>query len=301
MKFDLQWLQAFSTLAEHLSFTVTANLLHVTQPTLSATIRKLEESLGARLFDRDTRTVRLTYLGQEFLGLARRVLGEADNAESAMKHLILGRSGSVRLSAPAVLFPHFLQPALLEYRTRHPGIRMEVSDQSTSDATKQLRRGQVDLAIVTQVQADAELNCLPLDETTVVALLPRTHALARSRSIPWSSILQEPVARFGHRSAMGAYVDQRLFDAGLRVTVSYDVEQLTTVVGLIRAGMAVGIMSSAPARLMAADGLVMRKLSKPHIARPLVLASRAGRELSPAATLLQETILRCCTRTSAAR
>ena len=93
---------------------------------------------------------------------------------------------------------------------------------------------------------------------------------------------------------MGVYCEGQLFDAGLRLSTTYDVEQLITVVGLVQAGMALGIMSSDSAQLMAVDGLVMRKLVKPQISRPLVLAKRAGRRLTPAATLLHETIVQHC-------
>ena len=108
MKFSLSQLRAFVSVAETRSFSTSATRLHVTQPTLSATIRTLEGLVEAKLFDRDTRNVAMTPVGEEFLAIAKRVLDEVERAQHDLKHrsgawtgALRGVAGAVRLRGPA--------------------------------------------------------------------------------------------------------------------------------------------------------------------------------------------------------
>lgn len=291
-RFNLVQLRAFVTLAEMLNFTAAAERLHVTQPTLSGTIRLLESLVGARLFDRDTRKVRLTPVGAEFVSIALRVLTEAGRAEVELGDLVNARRGTVRLAALSMLVARFLMPAIDAFRRAHPDVRLELLDVSSEQCRDLLHRGQADIAVYTVVEADAEIDTLIVGEQSIVALLRDDHPLTAGRSVDWRRLLREPVIALRARTQLGLYGEAKLLKAGLAIRPSYSVDQAVTAAGLVRSGLGIAVMARHSADLMAHDGLTMRPLLRPRVARPICVAAVRGRELLPAAAALREAIVR---------
>lgn len=291
MRFNLVHLRAFVAAAEALNFTVAAERVHVAQPTFSATIRNLEEEIGARLFERSSRKVRLTQVGAEFLPLARRVLDDVDRAAVAMTDLVSARRGAVRFSALPVLYAYHLQEALVHFRREWPGVRLELFDYASGEALEQLRREQLDLAIVTELTPEKEMQYQPLCNRTIVAVMPPDHVLAREPVIEWRRFLQEPAVLLQGAGPLGHYLDQVLLESGLKLEPEYRVDQVHAAVGIISAGLALGVISNVTAVALEREGLVARELVHPTVARPLSLACLADRALSPAAERLRAAVL----------
>jgi len=292
MRFNLVQLRAFVAAAEALNFTVAAERVHVAQPTFSATIRNLEEQIGAQLFERSSRKVRLTKVGAEFLPLARRVLDDVDRAATVMSDLVSVRRGAVRFSALAVLYAYHLKEALMQFRQAWPGVRLELFYLSSGEALEQLRREQLDLAIVTELEAEKEVHYQRLCDRSIVAVMRPDHPLARAKTVEWKQVLEWPTALLQGGGPLGNYLDQKLFEAGLQLVAEYRVEQIHTAVGIVSAGLALGVMSNITASALEHEGLVARELSNPSVVRPLSLAYLAERELSPATEKLREFVLR---------
>ncbi len=291
MRFNLVQLRAFVAAAEALNFTVAADRVHVAQPTFSATIRNLEEEIGARLFERSSRKVRLTLVGAEFLPLARRVLEDVDRASSVMADLVAVRKGAVRFSALAVLYANRLQGALQHFRQQWPGVRLELFDFASGQALEQLRREQLDLAITTETSSEKDMHYEVLGERTIVAVLRPDDPLASEPVIAWPAMAGRSTVLLQGSGPLGHYLDQSLFQAGVQFSPDYRVEQIHTAVGIILAGMAVGVMSSTTATALAFEGLVVREMVEPRLSRPLSLAHLADRELSPAAQQFRACVL----------
>lgn len=291
MRFNLVQLRAFVAAAETLNFTVAAERVHVAQPTFSATIRSLEEQTGARLFERSSRKVRLTQVGAEFLPLARRILDDVDRASSIMADLVSVRRGAVRFSALTVLYAYHLKDALIHYRRDWPGVRLELFDHASGEALDQLRREQIDVAIVTELSPERDVHYHPLCNRSIVAVMRPDHPLAAQPQIEWHRLLKEPTALLQGGGPLGHYLDQTLFEAGLQLNPEFRVEQIHTAMGIISAGLAVGVMSNITASALAHEGLVARELIQPSVVRPLSLARLADRELAPAAQKLWDAVL----------
>jgi DNA-binding transcriptional LysR family regulator len=291
MRFNLVQLRAFVVAADTLNFTVAADRVHVAQPTFSATIRNLEEEVGARLFERSSRRVRLTKVGEEFLPLVRRVLDDVERATVAMEDVVSARRGAVRFSALPVLYAYHLQAALVHYRQAWPGVRLELFDLTSGQALEQLRREQLDLAIVTELSAEKDMVYEALCERTIVAVLRPDHPLAALPEIAWRELLKEPTVLLQGVGPLGHHLDQVLFEAGLKFEPDYRADQIHTAVGLVQAGLGIGVLSNVTASALLREGLVARPLVQPVVARPLSLAHLADRELSPAARRWRETVL----------
>jgi DNA-binding transcriptional LysR family regulator len=118
------------------------------------------------------------------------------------------------------------------------------------------------------------------------------HVLAKAGTIEWKQVLEWPTALLQGAGPLGNYIDQKLFEAGLQLVPDYRVEQIHTAVGVVSAGLALGVMSNITASALEHEGLVARELVNPSIVRPLSLAHLAERELSPAAEKLRESVMR---------
>lgn len=287
MEITLVQMRAFLALAESLSFTRAAGSLGVTQPTLSTTIRNLETTIGGKLFDRDTRKVVLTALGLDCKRLATQLLDEADRVQGQLRNHVLGRRGTVRIAAPANLYPTALLPGLQAFRSGHPAVRLEFADVTSDDAVHRLRLGLADLAIGIQAANERDLRTHTLGLYPYVAVLPEGHALAHRRQIRWRDIRSEDVIVLQARDSVSSRVTQALNDAGVTPQAAYRVNELATAAALIEGGFGIGLMAFWSAQHILRPGWVVRELTEPAFNGTVNLMTLASVELSPQVRELQ--------------
>lgn len=207
---DLARLGAFLAVAEELHFGRAAERLRMAQPPLSRTIKQFERELGTRLFDRSTRSVRLTASGEALLGPAREVLESVRRAEAAVRAADDGKAGLVRI-AFAGLSSHGLVGRLARaVRSREPGIQLELSSQNFAQpAMQKLQHGDTDIALGRWDRIPAEVRAQVVMRDSLVVALPDTHPLAGARRL---SIARLADARFVTLpSHEGAVLNDRLW------------------------------------------------------------------------------------------
>src|SRR5688500_2653002 len=125
---ELRHLRYFVALAEELHFGRAAARLAITQPPLSFTLQTLEEHLGMRLFDRDSRSVALTPAGHAFLAEARRVLAQARHAEETARSVASGQLGSLQIGFTTSMLYRGMSEALREFRKAAPMVDVDLVD-----------------------------------------------------------------------------------------------------------------------------------------------------------------------------
>lgn len=292
MNITLNQMRAFMMLAECLSFSLAATRLGVTQPTLSAAIRNLEAAIGGKLFDRDTRNVALTALGLDCKRLAAQLLDKADQVEGQLRNHVLGRRGTVRVAAPANLYPTVLLPGLLAFRAECPEVQLEFADVTSDAAVHRLRAHQADLAIGIRTSSEEDLRVRPLGRFPYVAILPETHALATKQAIRWQDIRAEEVVALQARDSLTVTVTQALGEAGVTPLAAYRVNELSTAAALVYGGFGIGLMGYWSAQHIVRPGLVIRELIEPAFSGVVSLLSLRSVELSPQLHLLQDILQR---------
>jgi LysR family transcriptional regulator, carnitine catabolism transcriptional activator len=128
MNMHLRQVRSFVVVARFSSFTRAADLLNLTQPALTVQIRQLEQSLGVKLFDRNTRAVELTRIGREMLPVLERLLGEFDAVVANAREMAELRYGTVRIAALPSVAATVLPPLIARFKERHPQIRVVLRD-----------------------------------------------------------------------------------------------------------------------------------------------------------------------------
>jgi len=189
---DIEQLRSFLAVADELHFGRAAERLHVAQPPLSRTIKRLERELGTRLFDRNTRSVRLTSSGQALVDPAKEVLDALRRAETAVRSADHGEVGTVRIAFAGVSTHRLVARLARLVRSQRPGIQLELSSQNFAQpAMKRLLAGETDLALGRWDVVPAEISAQVVMPDSLVLAVPDTHALAGARRLSIGQLASE--------------------------------------------------------------------------------------------------------------
>ena len=189
---DIEQLRSFLAVADELHFGRAAERLHVAQPPLSRTIKRLERELGTRLFDRNTRSVRLTSSGQALMDPAKEVLDALRRAETAVRSADHGEVGTVRIAFAGVSTHRLVGRLARVVRSQRPGIELELSSQNFAQpAMKRLLAGETDLALGRWDVVPAEISAQVVMPDSLVLAVPDTHPLAGARRLSIGQLVSE--------------------------------------------------------------------------------------------------------------
>jgi len=239
---ELHQLRYFCAVAETGSFSRAAEQSHVSQPSLSQQIMKLEEELGARLFDRLGRSVRLTELGKTFLPRARAVLRELEAAKGDVVERKDFVGGPVTIGVIPTVGPYFLPPVLTSFSRKFPQAHLSVIEEITPVLLDRLRAGAIDVAILALPIRGHEFETTPLLTERLFAALPKNHRLAKRTALSLKDLRSEPflLLRDGHcfRDTAVAACDR----ARLHPQVVFESGQFSSLLSLVGAGMGVSIV-----------------------------------------------------------
>ena len=241
---ELQQLRYFCAIADTGSFSRAAQHTHVSQPSLSQQIRKLEDELGTRLFDRLGRTVQLTELGRAFLPRARAVLRDLEAARSDVVERKASISGPISIGVIPTIAPYFLPAILATFSRKYTEARVTVAEEITPLLLDRLRAGTMDAAVVAlPLQARGhEFQSFPLLVEKLYAVLPNQHALAKRRALSLEELQDDPflLLRDGHcfrETAVAACKRARLSP-----TIIFESGQFSSILSMVSAGLGVSIV-----------------------------------------------------------
>jgi LysR family hydrogen peroxide-inducible transcriptional activator len=239
---ELHQLRYFCAVAETGSFSRAAEQSHVSQPSLSQQIMKLEDELGARLFDRLGRSVRLTDVGKTFLPRARSVLRELEVAKGDVVERKDSISGLVTIGVIPTVAPYFLPSRLTSFSRKFPQALLSVMEEITPILLDRLRAGTIDVAILALPVRGHEFETAPLLTERLFAALPKNHKLAKRRSLALKDLRSEPflLLRDGHcfRDTAVAACDR----ARLHPRIVFESGQFSSLLSMVGAGMGISIV-----------------------------------------------------------
>lgn len=189
----LQQLHYIVAIEETGQFSRAATACHVTQPTLTTMVRKLEDELGVTLFDRRSTPIRPTTDGVALLAQARVVLREAAQMKALVKELRTGTSGTYRIGIIPTLAPYLLPLFLARFADEHPHAKLVIDEQRTSRILAGLRSGGLDIGILAGPLNDDDLETITLFREPFLAYLPAGHPLLKQRRIDRKDLRKAPL------------------------------------------------------------------------------------------------------------
>ncbi len=253
----------FSRAAEH---------CHVSQPSLSQQILKLEEELGERLFDRTKREARPTPHGEIFLSRALRILEEVDAAKREAEDAKDLLAGTVTIGVIPTVAPYLLPKAIAAFMKQFPGIEIVVQEEPTARLLKLLHGYEVDLALLSPPFPMEKLETHPLVNEELFLALPPSHPLVTKRSIRAENLRSERLIVMQEGHCLG---DQVLGFCSRREKhpwISFRSAQLETIQSLVASGMGISLIPAMATRRGHTETPVYRSLSGKKPGRSIVAA-----------------------------
>ena len=236
---ELQWFVALAV-TEHV--TDAAAELGVSQPTLSRALARFEDEVGAQLFDRINRRLRLNAYGEIMLEHARRSIAEVQSATDRIAALRNPDSGLVRLAFLHSLASWYVPEQLRRFRQATPGIRFELFQGPAHEITLRVLNGQADLAITAPRPDRPGFLWHQLYVERLCLAVPRGHRLATRARVRLSAAAGEPFIALGRHYGLRQLTDELCAEEGLEPDIVFEATEIPTVEGLVAAGFGVAVV-----------------------------------------------------------
>jgi DNA-binding transcriptional LysR family regulator len=291
INFDLNDLLAFRSVAELSNFRRAAEAVHISQPAFSRRIDKLEQALGVRLLDRTTRRVSLTGVGRDFARKVEQLLDELDHTLLGIRGVAATRMGEVTIACVPSTVYYFLPQVIRRYHERFPKIRVKVFDASANEVLAAVARSEADFGLNFMGGQETDVEFKPLLEERFVAACRRDHPLARKRHVTWSDLAAYDYISVSKSSGNRLLLDQALAHVAGRPQIVYEAQHVTTMLGLVEAGLGVAAVPSMAMPGVDHPLLVSVPLGGPVVTRRVGLIRRKGRSLSPSAQQLYDLLM----------
>jgi LysR family transcriptional regulator, carnitine catabolism transcriptional activator len=288
-RLSLRQLEAIVGIADRGSFSAAAEQLHVSQPALSRTVRLAEESLGTRVFDRDTRRVSLTPAGTELLAIARRVLLEFEDSMGELVQFMEGRRGRIRVSAVPSMAQSLLVDAVARFALAHPEVDFLLGVEPADQVLAKLEAREIEVGLTVQPPPDGRFSYRHLHDEELVLICrsddPLAVASPRGAPLDWKVFETRRFIAATPGSHTRGATDAAFMQAGITVRPTHEVasSNLPFIGALVAAGLGLSVLPEGTLTRLNQPGLVARRLRKPHVTRKVGIVALAGRTLSVAA------------------
>lgn len=276
--------KAFLALAEQKNFTRAARQCHLSQSAFSTLIRTLEDAIGVRLFDRDTRNVDLTPEGRLFMDGAVRLMEDLRLALEDLGEHAARRRGRVMVAALPSLAAGWMPDVLAGFRDEYPGIEVSVADVLSDSCVEYVRSGRADFSLAAQRSNAPELHAEVFCTDGFHLVCRKNHPLGRRKNLAVADLAGEPFIHLARSSSVRQHLEAAFHPARMHHVMELD--QLSTVAGMVRAGLGISVVPTLTLFHFAHPELVTRPLELPDLQRQIFVVTRNDRSLSVAAQTL---------------
>ena len=281
---DTQGIVAFITAAETGSFTLTAEKLFLTQPAVSRRIAVMEASLGAKLFDRIGKTIKITSTGEKVLPIARQILAQFDDMQMTVDNLNQQISGKLTVATSHHIGLHRLPGILRRYSECYPQVNLDIRFMDSEQACQLLLHGQLDLAIVTLPQDSPKTlskEVLWLDPLHIVT--NDTHPLSQQEQLAFETVLHYPAVLPSANTYTRRILDDFTQKEHRSLNIAMETNYLETLAMLTSVGMGWSLL---PEILTNKQKLKTLNIKGFNLHRELGIVTHTARTLSNAATAM---------------
>lgn len=286
---ELLQLRYFQKVAHLESITKAANELHVSQPALSKMIARLEHDLGASLFDRQGRTIRLNDFGRSYLNRINRVFFELEEGEREIEEMVTTQH---RITSVSIALPHILPFFIGEFMKEHPNVHIKQYTGTAAAMKKQLEDGDIDFCISMRPIEGTEIEWMTLLDEEIFLSVPPDHPLAHRSSVHLNEVCNEVFINRPMGYDFRDLTDQFCSEAGFTPHTPLELEEAGAILRLIELGLGI---SFTPQLSLLQENLpktVQIPITAPRCRRNIGLAWHKGRYFSQAATDLHQFTVR---------
>tara|TARA_R110002110_G_scaffold25250_8_gene93831 strand:- start:118 stop:1050 length:933 start_codon:yes stop_codon:yes gene_type:complete len=281
-------LQALVAVWRYGNFAAAAADVGVSQPTLTRTVQRAEEILGAPLFTRTTRRVTVTAAGREFLPLSERLLADIGVGLRNVRELADVERGQLVIASLMSVAHGILPLALQEFAITFPNVEVRLQEGVQASVLEDVRSGAVDFGLGDISNVSGPLETEHLGEQDYRIVLPKGHRLLQKESLTLGDLAGETLISMPPESAGRRLFDDALLMAGIVLNSRVTVTQYSTAFELVARGLGIARAPSAILSGTNFSGIASRHLSSPQMVQQLGIITRRDRLQAPAASVFLE-------------
>ena len=250
----LRQLRTFKTVADLNSFSLAAQRLKLSQPSVSYQVKELEEALGLPLLDRLGKRVQLTEAGTLLYGYARRMLDVLDDASVAIEEMRGIKRGTLRVGASTTVGIYLLPAALGAFKKLHPQLVISLEIGTRARVQEQVLNNELDLAVIGPALNDADLAIIPFLTDELVVVAPAGHPLAGKRGLSLKDIAGEPFVMREAASGSRWSLEKAARKAGAKLQVAMELGSNGAIKHAVESGLGLAVISRYACALEVSSG-----------------------------------------------
>ena len=239
----LRQLRTFKTVADLTSFSLAAQRLKLSQPSVSYQVKELEETLGLPLLDRLGKRVKLTEAGAVLYAYARRMLDVLDEATVAIEEMRGIKRGTLRVGASTTVGIYLLPAALGGFKKLHPGLVISLEIGTRERVQEQVLRNELDLAVVGPALKDPDLAIIPFLSDELVVVAPAGHALSGKRGLTLKDLARQPFIMREASSGSRWSLEKAARKAGAKLSVAMELGSNGAIKHAVESGLGLAVIS----------------------------------------------------------
>lgn len=276
---DIKQLHYFIAVSEQMNFSKAAERLHISQPSLSNAIKKLEQEIGSPLLERNTRNLQLTEAGELLFERAKVIVKNMEVLKIEMDEVIVHGTRDITIGVMESI-KHWLPKVIANYKKDYPHMKIHLVDILGSKRVKKsLKSYKTHLIITNQLMDDPELEVQTLYEERLVAVLPLHHPLAQKDTLTISDICEEPfiISTEGFQTRRDILTSFE--QAGKNINIQFEIERFETAVSLVREHLGVTILPQNYLQGPTAKTIVKKEIEGVNLSRNVYLVYLKNRHL----------------------
>jgi DNA-binding transcriptional LysR family regulator len=251
-------------------------------------VKKLEDYLGARLIDRTTRSIELTPVGREFLPHAARLVTDTTLAVGRVKDQSRLGQGNIIMASIPTMAHHALPAVIRKYTQRYPNNRIRIIESGAFEVNRTVIHENAEFGLTLELERHPQLLEQRVLREPFMFFCREDHPLGKSRSVNWNDLQQAELIMMSSLSGNRVLLDHELARKRLSLNGKYEVEHLSTAIGLVAAGVGTALLPFSTIQEGTYPGVRRIPLVGPVIRRNVVLIRRKGQTLSPATQIFYE-------------
>lgn len=241
MNIDFELYRIFYVVANNGNITKASQELLISQPAVTKSIKKLEDSLGGQLFVRTKKGVNLTSEGKEIYYYIKNAIEYINNAENKFTNLKQLNTGNIRIGVSTTLAKNFLMPYLREFHHLYPNIKIEINNSLTTDLIEYLRKGTLDIVILNlPYEEKNDIKIIPIKEIHDCFIVGKQYENLKDNILDIKELNNYPLILQRKSSNTRTFLDNFMKENNVILNSDMDIASYNLMVELVKIGFGIG-------------------------------------------------------------
>lgn len=236
---DYRQLMFFVEVAKRRNFTKAAEELNIVQPAVSIAIKKLEEELNVKLFNRQDKKISLTSEGVVLLNHAENILSQFSSAKLEMEEMIGLTRGEVRIGVPIMVGSYYFPDIIIEFKEKYPSLNFSIHETGAKEIANMISQGEIDMGIIADYHVPDNFETRSLLHDEMVICVAPDHPFAKRKKVSLEEFAKEPLVLLKHGYKHRKHIVEVSEKKGIKLNVTFETNLLPLIKSLVRKGLGI--------------------------------------------------------------